>query len=426
MMKKLLILVSMVVMFLLIVSCAPKMSDEELEAELGKLSPEELEAVTAEDDGALAGQASARLTDPNLIKLKKAYTYRKTRTVNPAKCGNGIKEGTEQCDDGNTANDDSCTTTCTSTGNKAALIIIAESVEYSLDSTNQNVKVTATVKNLGNAATGNGFGVGFTQLEVYGQPVTNQPAPALAVDESATVSVTLNAHCPSPAPGGHSISIFADSGNKVVETSKADNWHSLTYTCGKVCLEPNGCVCGDGLKNSTEQCDDGNTVSGDGCSAMCKLEFCGNGFMNPEEECDDGNTVSLDGCTAYCKLETGWICTPPIPSGQPCVKEEQPAPAPNNNPTIQVSDVTGEQGSYPSFTIQASDPDGDTLTFSKSLGVGINDADFVLNANTGFTGWHIPLGQAPGEYTVKYLVSDGKGGEASAEAKFTVTAASSY
>ncbi|HLD79367.1 MAG TPA: DUF4215 domain-containing protein [Candidatus Nanoarchaeia archaeon] len=394
-MKKLLILVSMLVMFLLVVSCAPQeLTDEELDAELAKLTPEEraelLADLEAKESGALAGQASkeftakyARKISPKVLRVSTIkLKYRLTAppgggSSSPpssptAVCGDGVTTPPEQCDDGNTANDDSCTTTCTLTGNKAALVIIAESVEYSLDSTNQNVKVTATVKNLGNAATGNGFDVGFTQSTVFGHPVTNQPAPALAVDESATVSVTLNAHCPSPADGGHSISIFADSGNKVVETSKADNWHSLTYNCGPAL----GNVCGDGIQNSTEQCDDGNTVSGDGCSyPLCEID--------------------------------------------------SPAPKPvNNNPTITVSDVTGEQGSYPSFTIQANDPDGDALTFHKLLGVGINDADFVLNAN-GFTGWHVPLDQAPGEYTVKYLVSDGKGGKASAEAKFTVTAASS-
>src|SRR5436305_792378 len=31
-------------------------------------------------------------------------------------------------------------------------------------------------------------------------------------------------------------------------------------------------ACGDGLVESPEECDDGNTVSGDGCSAACELE----------------------------------------------------------------------------------------------------------------------------------------------------------
>ena len=30
---------------------------------------------------------------------------------------------------------------------------------------------------------------------------------------------------------------------------------------------------------------------------------CGNGILEPPEECDDGNTVSGDGCSAFCRLE---------------------------------------------------------------------------------------------------------------------------
>ncbi|MDO8510602.1 MAG: hypothetical protein Q7S55_00390 [Nanoarchaeota archaeon] len=60
----------MLIILLVVVSCAPKMSDEELEAELSKLSPEELEAVTAEDSGTLAGMAKA---NPKLIQLQSSY-----------------------------------------------------------------------------------------------------------------------------------------------------------------------------------------------------------------------------------------------------------------------------------------------------------------------------------------------------------------
>lgn len=32
------------------------------------------------------------------------------------------------------------------------------------------------------------------------------------------------------------------------------------------------CSCGDGVIHAPEQCDDGNTVDGDGCSSICRLE----------------------------------------------------------------------------------------------------------------------------------------------------------
>ncbi len=83
--------------------------------------------------------------------------------------------------------------------------------------------------------------------------------------------------------------------------------------------------CGDGIIEAPEECDDGNTVSGDGCSATCTLEpKCGNGIVDLGEECDDGNTVSGDGCSATCTiepicgngvLEDGETCDTAIPAG---------------------------------------------------------------------------------------------------------------
>ncbi len=68
------------------------------------------------------------------------------------------------------------------------------------------------------------------------------------------------------------------------------------------CLAPAG-DCGNGVLETGEQCDDGNTLSGDGCSASCRLEVCGNRILDPGEQCDDGNTVSGDGCSATCQRE---------------------------------------------------------------------------------------------------------------------------
>lgn len=56
--------------------------------------------------------------------------------------------------------------------------------------------------------------------------------------------------------------------------------------------------CGDGILDENgrdnilgteddEQCDDGNTVSGDGCSSTCKTEFCGDGMLLGDELCDE-------------------------------------------------------------------------------------------------------------------------------------------
>jgi len=69
-------------------------------------------------------------------------------------------------------------------------------------------------------------------------------------------------------------------------------------------------VCGDSRIEGSEQCDDGNVTSGDGCSASCTLErniidpVCGNGTVEPGEVCDDGNADELS-CTRQCTLPSG-------------------------------------------------------------------------------------------------------------------------
>ena len=59
------------------------------------------------------------------------------------------------------------------------------------------------------------------------------------------------------------------------------------------CAQP---VCGDGVVNGDEQCDDGNDVSADGCEADCTLPTCGNEVIDPGEgscDCLPG-TANLD------------------------------------------------------------------------------------------------------------------------------------
>ena len=89
-------------------------------------------------------------------------------------------------------------------------------------------------------------------------------------------------------------------------------------------------VCGDGIVDPKEQCDDGNAQHGDGCSRICQIEcafgsvsgtcvtpVCGDGIAGPREACDDGNVTAGDGCSSDClAIGRGWRC--PI-VGRRCV-----------------------------------------------------------------------------------------------------------
>ena len=86
------------------------------------------------------------------------------------------------------------------------------------------------------------------------------------------------------------------------DTTDSPHCNGPAAGAGKAC-HPN--VCGDGYWNGMgEECDDGNTVNGDGCNAQCKLENCGNNMTDaPFEGCDDGNRLNGDGCNSYCQPE---------------------------------------------------------------------------------------------------------------------------
>ncbi len=63
--------------------------------------------------------------------------------------------------------------------------------------------------------------------------------------------------------------------------------------------------CGNGVLEPIEDCDDGNRAAGDGCDPDCRIEYtmgCGDGWVDPGEECDDGNHLPGDGCTPDCRI----------------------------------------------------------------------------------------------------------------------------
>lgn len=130
-------------------------------------------------------------------------------------------------------------------------------------------------------------------------------------------------------------------GNMDAQTQSEDAGDAASGDCdgsaGDACVatEPEP-TCGDGLINvAGEQCDDGNAVSDDGCTATCVRDpdydcpapgqpcvstvECGDSKISGSETCDDGDAVSGDGCSETCQLEAGYDC-PLI--GLPCQAAE--------------------------------------------------------------------------------------------------------
>ena len=104
-------------------------------------------------------------------------------------------------------------------------------------------------------------------------------------------------------------------GDRIVQTQQGEECDlgaqngsgSCTNYCKILTVTPGPAVCGNNTLETGEQCDDGNTVINDGCSATCTIEStaprCGDGKVDPAqpgklaEQCDGG-------------IHNGEVCTP--------------------------------------------------------------------------------------------------------------------
>lgn len=78
-----------------------------------------------------------------------------------------------------------------------------------------------------------------------------------------------------------------------------------------------GDFCGNGAVGAGEECDDGNNISGDGCSDICITEFCGDNIVNNGEVCDANNQACTAGGYAGAQL-----CNPTCAGWLACVPSE--------------------------------------------------------------------------------------------------------
>jgi cysteine-rich repeat protein len=124
-----------------------------------------------------------------------------------------------------------------------------------------------------------------------------------------TMSTTMSTTDMTTTMGGVCGDGVLDPGEQCDEGKANGTMESMcTVDCS---LIPMG-ACGDGVIDVGEQCDDGNTDDGDGCSATCAIEMtmdvCGDGMVSGDELCDDGNSDPDDGCEPDCTPSAPGIC----------------------------------------------------------------------------------------------------------------------
>ncbi|MDF2379574.1 MAG: myxococcus cysteine-rich repeat containing protein [Candidatus Gracilibacteria bacterium] len=223
------------------------------------------------------------------------------------RCGNSILELTEQCDDGNRDDGDGCSFYCRLEycGDGIVQSGIGEQCDDANSNDGDGCSSQCVIESIVSGTTGGSGGTGGT---------------------SGT---------------GGSGSTSGGSGSGTATGTGG------TGTSAVLPLRPSAPVCGNGILEAGEQCDDGNSLSGDSCSTLCSIEdsnglpvepenpedpeavenpeepensedpqneesdlddeilqsVCGNGQKESGEECDDGNLTNGDSCSNICRLE---------------------------------------------------------------------------------------------------------------------------
>jgi len=232
-------------------------------------------------------------------------------------CGNSKIDDNEQCDDGNKDGGDGCSMTC------------------QLENPNEwdcpKPPAVGPCKSL--AVCGDGK---LTSQEVCDDGNTTDG------DGCSADCKTIDNGYMCRMPGKACAPICGDNvitGKEQCDDGNTTNSDGCSSTCqiepGYACTTttPSTCtksVCGNGKTEPGESCDAGKDNGlfygdGKGCSKTCTKEptcrnasgvtgpcshSCGDGNVDPDEQCDDGNQVSGDGCSTTCQSEGGFSCSP--------------------------------------------------------------------------------------------------------------------
>ena len=227
--------------------------------------------------------------------IEYGFTCNGAPSVCTTPCGDGMRIGPEQCDDGNSVAGDCCSPTCTAepgceiesndypdvanayqsleTNNVVKGIIAQYDYDYYKFTVPPGLTATLTASSL------DGFlGTACTAYDSY-MVLYDAFGTELDYDGFGPCGTLTVAGLP---PGDYYLEIGANSWGQTFDYTLQ---MSATYV-----------VCGDGVLDFGEQCDDGNTMEGDGCTSSCRFE------SQPELEPND-----------TCATANGPIAVPPAP-----------------------------------------------------------------------------------------------------------------
>lgn len=269
-------------------------------------------------------------------------------------CGNGLLDAGETCDDHNTTANDGCSATCqleTGYGTCAmplSLTFSAQGAGHIATASGTTVNGTDQV-HTGACDALTMSGAGNDQIWKFVNPiaqpvlitveggVTNFDAVLRMTTTACDVTTEVHDDVLPADTSGHSDGCADLHGSGTDERLNYNMLAAGTYyiVVDGYSATSNGhytfnvktgntAVCGNGVIETGEVCDDHNTATGDGCGATCQVEtgyvctgapsvchqiVCGDGLIDAGEACDDHNAAAGDGCSATCQVETGYVCT---------------------------------------------------------------------------------------------------------------------
>ena len=196
-------------------------------------------------------------------------------------CGNGVRENSEQCDDGNTDNNDECTMYCMKP--RCGDGIVHQKLQEECDDSNGDDSDECT-NVCRKARCGDG---------IVHQKMQEECDDRNGDDSDECTNVCRKARC------GDGIT-----SNQRGEQCDEGESNGKDGHCTKECKKPKveePPKCGNGVTEGNEECDDGNGDNADDCSDRCRKAFCGDSIVQNWEECDLGRSNGMYECDSYCR-----------------------------------------------------------------------------------------------------------------------------
>ena len=187
------------------------------------------------------------------------------------RCGDGIVQSGEVCDDGNSNDMDQCNNQCQASSCGDGIVQVGEECD---DANNINTDACLNDCSINRC----GDGIVFEGTEECDDANT--------INEDSCTNQCLTARC------GDS---FVQSGVEECDDGNQENTDDCTSQCTLA-------RCGDSIVQLDEECDDGNQEDNDACLSTCESARCGDAlFYSVEEDCDDGNQEDNDACLSTCE-----------------------------------------------------------------------------------------------------------------------------